>query len=455
MAGIGFELRKMLAKRTFLGELGALFYAAMLSSGPWLASILCLSLLSVYASMQLSLKDAEIFRALCVYTYGASLLLVGAGQLVVTRYLADQHYIGSHAVTMGSFLTYSVVTLVPALLVGFFGYATLEVSAACRFWGVLLLLSVCMVWIAMIYISAIRDYQAVVFSFFGGCAVGVVAATMLGSYYGYIGYLAGFTLGQCIIFMSLVSRMLIEFEETGCWDWGTLAYFPKMWIMALVGVFYNAAIWIDKVIFWNAPDSRMVIGWLRVHDLYDSPLFFSYLTIVPSMAIFLLRVETSFHERIRSYYAYVTGKGTMSQILAQKKLLVDDLRVNLRYLFVVQSAVTGCCIAFAPALVEKLKLFPVQATIMRVALAGTFIQALLAVTIVVLFYFDRRKSVLLTTFVYFVTMALFSWISTRLGYQFYGYGYAASNLVSLAVAYQLLERALRDLEYVTFSREPV
>lgn len=455
MAGIGFELRKMLDKRTFLGELGALFYAAMLSSGPWLTSILCLSILSVYASMQLSLKDAEVFRTLCVYTYGASLVLVGAGQLVVTRYLADQHYVARHEVTMASFLTYSMVTLVPALVVGFCAYASLDVSNACRFWGVLLLLSICMVWITMVYIGAIRDYQTVVFSFLGGCAVGVVAATLLGSYFGYTGYLAGFTLGQCIIFMALISRMLTEFEEVGCWDWGTLAYFPKMWVMAFVGIFYNGAIWVDKVIFWNAPDSRMIMSWLRVHDLYDSPLFFSYLTIVPSMAIFLLRVETSFYERIHSYYALVTSKGTMSQILAQKQLLVDDLRVNLRYLFVVQSAVTGCCIAFAPALVEKLKLFPVQTTIMRVTLAGTFIQALLAVTIVVLFYFDRRKSVLLTTIIYFVTMALFSWISTRLGYQFYGYGYAVSNLVSLAVAYQLLERALRDLEYITFSRQPV
>jgi len=455
MAGIGFELRKMMSSRSFLGEIGALFYAAVISSGPWLTSILCLSLLSLYASMQLNRLEAELFRSLAVYAYGASLVLVGMGQLVVTRYMADQHYLERHEVTLASFLTFSCLVLTVGALLAGCAFATLDVTPAYAFWGVLMFLSVCMIWICMVYIGVIRDYKTILYAFIAGLVLALGGAMLLGNIYGGAGYMAGFAVGQFTIFLVLTARMLTEFDQVGFWDKGTLAYFAKYWDLAVIGLFYNAGIWVDKVVFWQAPDSRVILGWLRANDLYDSPTFFAYLTVVPSMAIFLLRVETSFNERCHNYYSLITARGSLSQILAQKDLLIDDLRVNLRYLFIVQATVTGICLAFASTLVTKLGLFPVQATILRVALMGAFLQALVSVMIVILFYFDRRKSVLATVAIFFVSMAGLSWLTLRLGYQYYGYGYAVANLLTLAVAFQLLESNLRNLEYNTFAQQPV
>ncbi|GFK95122.1 hypothetical protein NNJEOMEG_02980 [Fundidesulfovibrio magnetotacticus] len=455
MAGIGFELRKMMGSRSFLGELGALFYAALISSGPWLTSILCLSLLSIYASMQLNKAEAELFRTLAVYSYGASLVLVGTGQLVITRYLADQHYLERHDVTMSCFLTFSLLVLALGTLTGTAAYATLGVSPAYAFWGVVMFLSVCMIWVSMVFIGVIRDYKTILYAFLAGLAVSLGGSILLGSHFGGAGYMAGFGMGQFTIFLVLTARMLTEFDQVGLWDKAALAYFPKLWDLAVIGLCYNAGIWADKAVFWQAPDSRAILDWLRVNDFYDSPTFFAYLTVVPSMAIFLLRVETSFHERYHNYYSLITAKANMSEILAQKALLVEDLRVNLRYLFIVQATVTGICLAFAPTLVSKLGLFPVQVTVFRVVLMGAFLQALVSVVIVILFYFDRRKSVLATVLVFLAGMIGLSWLTVRLGYQYYGYGYAIANLITLAVSFQLLERNLRNLEYNTFAKQPI
>ncbi len=49
MAGIGFELRKMLRGDSFLSDMSAYLYAAMVSSGPWLMSVLCLAVLGLYS----------------------------------------------------------------------------------------------------------------------------------------------------------------------------------------------------------------------------------------------------------------------------------------------------------------------------------------------------------------------------------------------------------------------
>jgi polysaccharide biosynthesis protein PelG len=47
MAGIGFELRKILAKPGYLNTFRAYGYAALISSGPWVLSIVSLALLGI------------------------------------------------------------------------------------------------------------------------------------------------------------------------------------------------------------------------------------------------------------------------------------------------------------------------------------------------------------------------------------------------------------------------
>ena len=99
MAGIGFELKKILRKQTFLSEFTAYLYAAMVSSGPWLMSIICLAVLGMYRGSGLvGVREHEIFRATVIYTYAFSLIFVGLVQLVVTRYLADdpRHILDLH-----------------------------------------------------------------------------------------------------------------------------------------------------------------------------------------------------------------------------------------------------------------------------------------------------------------------------------------------------------------------
>lgn len=56
MAGIGFELRKLLKKQTYGGLLQAYAYAGIISSGPWVLSIVGILLIGVFS---LSAIDAR------------------------------------------------------------------------------------------------------------------------------------------------------------------------------------------------------------------------------------------------------------------------------------------------------------------------------------------------------------------------------------------------------------
>ena len=46
MAGIGFQLRRLTAPRTYTGVLGAYASAAAISAGPWIISIIALMVLT-------------------------------------------------------------------------------------------------------------------------------------------------------------------------------------------------------------------------------------------------------------------------------------------------------------------------------------------------------------------------------------------------------------------------
>jgi len=72
------------------------------------------------------------------------------------------------------------------------------------------------------------------------------------------------------------------------------------------GLLYNAAIAVDRIAFWVAPPGRSIAGWFHA-SLYDTPIFLCYLSVVPSLAIFLVSVETDFYDRYREYYGVATS----------------------------------------------------------------------------------------------------------------------------------------------------
>ena len=93
MAGIGFELRRMLDQRSgLLSKVRAYTCAGLISSGPWLMTILTLTLLSLAGQLFGTSGDLSLFRALVTYSFAFSLILQGVGQMSITRWIADRLY---------------------------------------------------------------------------------------------------------------------------------------------------------------------------------------------------------------------------------------------------------------------------------------------------------------------------------------------------------------------------
>ncbi len=91
MAGIGFELRKLLRKDTLSGLLQAYAFAGIIGSGPWILSIvgiLAIGLLS-HAVVVPSFLVTQ-FQTSVTYLITISLVLTGGLQLAFTRFVSDR-----------------------------------------------------------------------------------------------------------------------------------------------------------------------------------------------------------------------------------------------------------------------------------------------------------------------------------------------------------------------------
>ncbi len=455
MAGIGFELRKMLRRDSFVSDVGTYLYAAMVSSGPWLMSVLCLAVLGLYSYAGFSPKDQDIFRTTIIYVYAFTLIYVGYIQLVVTRYLADRLYIGDEKITLTTFFTSSTIVLGVGSILSIGGIYFFELTFNYKIIAVVLFLIVAMIWLAMIFLSAVKDFRSIVQAFAVGTSCSIGGAFLLYPLMGIQGYLLGYTFGQAVIFFWLLACLLAEFPPGRVWDLRLFSYFSKYWDLALIGLFFNLAIWVDKIMFWFAPDSRMVVPYLRTHDMYEGPIFFAYLTIVPTLVIFLVKIETTFYEHYQDYFAKIISKENLSSILQEKKGMIKMLKESLREILIVQGTLTMFCLFMAPEFVDMVGLSPLQQPILQIALVGSFMQALLSVAVIILFYFDLRKEVLAVTMVFLLSNIGLTWLSMRLGFTFYGYGYCYACFIALMFSYYFVSKSVRDLEYITFSSQPL
>ena len=91
MAGIGFELRRLLRKNTLLGLVEAYAYAGIIGSGPWVFSIIGILLVGIFsASIVVPSILVTQFQTSVTYLVASSLILTGLVQLAFTRFVCSR-----------------------------------------------------------------------------------------------------------------------------------------------------------------------------------------------------------------------------------------------------------------------------------------------------------------------------------------------------------------------------
>lgn len=455
MAGVAFKLQKLLSGESLSDVVRAYLYSAMISSGPLLVVMLTLGVVKFIIRSRLTIEQGDTFLALIVYAYAFSMVGVGPFVYVVTRYLADKYFLKEIESFTPIYVSVLEVVLSIQAVVGmvFLWFLPLDLSTKWLLLSMFLFISG--IWIAMIFLSASRSYLWIVMSFNVGGIVGILSSIFLGLHYGFHGFVSGYTLGQGIIFFMLTARIYAEFGYERGHDFGFFAYFKKHSYLVGVGLFYYLGIWVDKFVFWFSEKGYALYPVLRIYPDYDTPIFLAFLTIVPSMAFFLVHMETSFVYYYEAYYDSIRSRASLESINEKLEAIRENLGESLQKYVLFQGTFSGLVILTIYAVSEAFQLSPFQMGIFRIGILGAFLQMGYIMVLNILFYFDFQKSAFWTTFLFFAANWIATWITTKLSLPAYGFGYTFACFITVVVSFMILDKKLKNLNYWTFMRQPV
>jgi uncharacterized membrane protein len=451
MAGIGFTLRRLARQDTLSAGLFAYAHAAAVSSGPWLFTIMALGGVELFGRAVLEPEALQRFTLIVIYNFAFSLVASGPVVLVVTRLLADQIHARDVTGAPGMFLgALALIFVIQAAFgVPFYGFVV-DMSSAERVVALISFQMVGGIWLTSAFMSALKSFGSISAAFGVGTAIAFLAAVLLAPSFGVAGMLAGFTAGLAVIFFGLAARVFAEYPKPVRRPFAFLAGFRNYWEFALVGLLYNAAIWVDKWIMWFAPGRVLVAGMMPANPAYDGAMFLAYLTIVPAMALFLLAIETRFFENYQRFYNDIEKHATAVEIWSNHRVIVRNLGQGLRTITVLQAAVCYLAILVGPGLIGMARGGVEMVSIFRFGVLGAMFHVLLLSVMVIISYFDFRGLLLSVAAVFFVLNTGLTLGTLWLGLGYHGYGYLLATLFSLFYACAAVASRIQRLPYMTF-----
>lgn len=458
MAGVGLLLRKLDPYQSFTGWARVYGTAAVISSGPWLVSILGILLVGLLTVDQMERPaDVAEFQVSVTYLFASSLILTGPLQFLFTRYVADRLFEEDRSAVvpalLGALLVVSLTAgLLATLAVSFlFGGTSLDY----RVLMVVGLVTMSDIWILVILLTGLKAYRRVVLAFI--VAYGVIIG---GAFFfldlGLEGLLLSFVGGQTLLMFWLFATVVQEYVSdrlVGFDFLDTSRIFP---ILAWTGLFYNLAVWVDKIAFWFNPGTgAQVIGPLHASVVYDVPIFLAYLTIVPGMAVFLVRVETDFAELYDEFYGMVRDGAPLGDIERTRDRMIETVRQGIYEILKVQGITLALAFLFAPVVLDRLGISEHYLGLFYIDAVGVAAQVLFLSILNVIFYLDQRPLALGLCAGFFALNLVFTLITQYLGPAYFGYGFTLSGVLIVVIGLSTLSHRLEHLVRETFMLQSV
>ncbi len=453
MAGIAFELKKILRRRSITSIFTAFGYSLALSSGPYIITITSLLLVNFIGSY--FVKDSTQltqFQVVITYIIAFSLILSGFTNLYLIRFLADMIFAKRYDAIIPNLMSAIILNASAGFILSLiFSLLALTPYTSYIFAFLFTLcftLFMC-IWTLNTILTGFKSYKYILFSYAFSYSIFLITSLYFIKY-GLTGLMFTFTLSNSILFFMLFAYTIRNYYSDRLLSFEFIKE-DKYRSLILTGFFYNLGIWADKLVFWFHPyTSTEALGPLSYSIVYDIPIFLAYLSIAPGISAMFLKIEWEFAEHYDKYYDAVRGGALLDKIYLYGDELISSARGVLLDTFRIQAIFSVFIIIMQEQLFTLFRLPKVYIPLFDILLLGTSLQVVLLSLIALMFYFDRLTYALITTFVYAVSNSGLSLLSIYLGPYFYGYGFAVATMLSIIIGVILLRRFLHDIHYYTF-----
>jgi len=460
VAGIGFELKKLFVKKGVINSAKAYGYAAVICAGPmFLGVLLLLGIMALCSFAEIPTEDRELLICMITYTLLASVTVSSFFSMVVTRYVADMLF------------EEKINTVLPA----FWGSTVIMMTIGCVLWGVFLAFSgasfmqgflcfvffgeLIIVWNAMGFLTAIKDYKGIFLSFL----TAVAAALILGAVLLWVGtpviesLLFSVTVGYGVMMIWDVILLHRYFPHSSLGAFTFLKWIDAFLPLALSGLFMNLGMFSHIVIMWFSDIGVRLRGLFYGAPWYDVPALLAFMTSLMTTVNFVVSVEVNFYPKYRDHYSLYNDKGTIGDIRQSEKEMLSTLKTETFYTALKQLLFTAACIALGGYLLDFLPLGfnEVMRGYFRTMCTAYGLYAIGNMIMLILMYFTDYKGSMISTAVFAVLSAALTLLSLLFPYEYYGFGFLTASMIFTIVCVLRLNYFTKRLPYYILSVQPL
>ena len=460
MAGIGFELKKLFQKKGVLNTAKAYGYATVICAGPMLLGILLLlGIMALCSVFEITVPTRELLVSMITYTLLASVLVTSFLSMVVTRYVADMLFEDHKQAVLPAFWGSTVIMMVVGSVLWaiflIFSGATIP-QGALMF---MLFNELIIVWNAMSFLTAVKDYKSIFTSFITAVAVTVLLGVLL--LYLAVpaveGILCAVSVGYGVMVVWHVILLHRYFPHTDLGAFTFLHWIDEFLPLALSGLFMNVGMFSHLVILWFSEIGVQVHGLFFGAPWHDVPALIAFLTALMTTVNFVVSVEVNFYPKYRNHYSLYNDKGTIGDIKQSEREMLDTLKTEVFYTALKQLLFTAVCIALGGYLLDMLPLGfnEVMRGYFRTLCVAYGLYAIGNMLMLILMYFTDYKGACMVSAIFAGGTILLTLISMLFPAVYYGMGFLLASMVFVVVTAFRLDYFTKRLPYYILAAQPL
>lgn len=463
MAGIGFTLKKLFNDETLTNRGRAYIYSTFVVAGPWIAAVITVNLLIIIMGyLNISETEKDLFMGTIVYSFVFSQIITAPWQFLITRYISDKLFVKKYDFIRPSFIGVTKIVFFIGLILSILFYYSKDLPFLYKLMSIYLFLLITMIWILMVYMSAVKNYELISKAFIYG---GILSAGLIvlfinnplpfESFVNASNLLLSYLLGMSLTFIMLLYNFLSSFYFGNNLEFDFLRYLSKYSSLFFVGLFYTIGLWVDDILMWFSIVGIEIYDTYLYAPIYDNAVFLAYLTIIPSMVLFLVSVETEFYDHYKEYYGLANVGGNFNEINIAKDKMKKSIYRQLVHTFEIQAIISVTIVLLSPIIFDYLNISILVRNIFRLATFGALFNIFVLLIILVLLYFEIRKRAVLISILFFIANLFFTYIFSNKGLEYYGWGFLIGSFVSFLLAIFILTTFLKKINYATFALQPL
>ncbi len=461
MAGIGFELKKLFDKKGILNSVKAYGYASVICAGPMLLGVLLLlGIMFICARAGVDFHKKELLICMITYTLLASITTTSVFSMVVTRFTADMLYEEKKSAILPSFWGSSAIMMTAGSVLWAIFLLFSGANLMCCFLMFIFFNEMILVWNAMSYLTAIKDYKGIFLSYLAAIVVTFVLGWILTFFfraYAIEMLLLSITVGYGVMVIWNLTLLHRYFPKSDVSAFLFLDWMDEYLYLAFSGFFVNLGMFSHLVIMWFSKVGVRVHGLFYGAPEHDVPALLAFITTLITTVNFVVSVEVNFYGKYRNHYSLYNDKGTIKDILQAEKEMLDTLKTELLYTSIKQLLCTALFIAAGGFLLDVLPLGLNEMTrgYFRTLCVGYGLYAIGNMTMLILLYFTDYKGAFFATGIFAAGSIVLSLISLLFPQVYYGFGFLIASMAFLIVAIQRLDYFTKRLPYYILAVQPL